>query len=264
MNQAPAKARPAEPDHDAAPVAIADDWPGARALSKETGVPLADGSAFDNYRLLLVHSAVGLALRDHHDPRVGAVFADFSGCIVRGGRPALTRREPLARAFGRGVATITDATAGLGGDAARLAAAGYRVVAIERHPAVTALIQDALERALNDAAISRALGDRLAFLAGDARKLLPTLSPPPDAVYLDPMFPPKRRKSTAVRKELRLLRLLAGADEDAVELFEIARRCARKRVVVKRPDHAPPLAPQPDVSYGGKTVRYDVYHARGA
>jgi 16S rRNA (guanine1516-N2)-methyltransferase len=30
-------------------------------------------------------------------------------------------------------------------------------------------------------------------------------------------------------------------------------------VVVKRPDDAAPLAPQPAVSYTGRLVRYDVY-----
>jgi 16S rRNA (guanine1516-N2)-methyltransferase len=37
--------------------------------------------------------------------------------------------------------------------------------------------------------------------------------------------------------------------------------------VVKRPDDAPPLAPDPDMSLTGKLVRYDVYlthHRTGA
>jgi 16S rRNA (guanine1516-N2)-methyltransferase len=251
--------------HDAAApetprVAFAADTLEAAGLARETGLPLAAGDELEGYDLLLVHTPEGLALRDNRDRRVGAVQADFRTCLARGGRPALTRRDPLARAFGREVMTIVDTTAGLGQDAARLAAIGYHVTAIERHPAVAALLRDALARAADDARIARALGGRLRLLAGDARTLLPTLDPPPDAVYLDPMFPPKRKHSAAVRKELRLLRLLAGDDDDAGELFEIARRCARRRVVVKRPDDAPPLAPDPAVSYGGKLVRYDVYH----
>jgi 16S rRNA (guanine1516-N2)-methyltransferase len=116
---------------------------------------------------------------------------------------------------------------------------------------VAALVNDALGRDRQTAL--------LRLIVGDARTILPTLDPAPDVIYLDPMFPPKRRKSAAVRKELALLRRLAGDDPDAHELFEVARRCARQRVVVKRPDHAAPLAPNPTVSYGGKLVRYDVY-----
>jgi 16S rRNA (guanine1516-N2)-methyltransferase len=33
-------------------------------------------------------------------------------------------------------------------------------------------------------------------------------------------------------------------------------------VVVKRPDDAPPLAPDPSMSIAGKLVRYDVYLTR--
>jgi len=84
----------------------------------------------------------------------------------------------------------------------------------------------------------------------------------PDAVYLDPMFPPKRKKSAAVNKEMRLLRELVGDDLDAPDLLEVARGVARERVVVKRPDHAPPLAPYPSMSFLGKLVRYDVYLTR--
>ncbi|MEK6592435.1 MAG: class I SAM-dependent methyltransferase, partial [Pseudomonadota bacterium] len=107
-----------------------------------------------------------------------------------------------------------------------------------------------------------ALSERLRLVNGDSRALLPTLTPRPDALYLDPMFPPKRRKSAAVKKEMRLLRELVGDDADALELLEISRGIAHDRVVVKRPDDAPPLAPDPSMSLTGKLVRYDVYLAR--
>ena len=109
------------------------------------------------------------------------------------------------------------------------------------------------------------MSERLQSVNGDSRALLPALAPRPDAIYLDPMFPPKRRQSAAVKKEMRLLRELVGDDADAPELLEISRRVARDRVVVKRPDDAPPLAPDPSMSLTGKLVRYDVYlaHHRG-
>ncbi len=79
-----------------------------------------------------------------------------------------------------------------------------------------------------------------------------------DVVYLDPMYPVLRR-SALNKKKLRILRALVGEDADAAELFEAARGAARRRVVVKRPRHAPPLAPNPDIQYKGSSVRFDVY-----
>jgi 16S rRNA (guanine1516-N2)-methyltransferase len=219
----------------------------AASLARDLGLPLIDSPSPD-YDLLLAWTGARLELRDNRNPRVGPVAADFSA-LARQRR--LTARDPLVRAIGKQARFVVDATLGLGVDAWRLAAHGYEVLGIERQPAVAALVRDALDRA------GTTVGLRM--ITGNAQAILPTLDPAPDVVYLDPMFPPKRRRSAAISKEMRLLRLLAGEDTDACELLEIARHVARQRVVVKRPDHAAPLAPKPTVSYGGKLVRYDVY-----
>ncbi|GAB7194531.1 hypothetical protein OS31_26710 [Dickeya oryzae] len=53
---------------------------------------------------------------------------------------------------------------------------------------------------------------------------------------------------------------LVGADNDADALLEPARRLAKKRVVVKRPDYAPPLAAVPAQSaLETKSHRFDFY-----
>lgn len=205
--------------------------------------------------LLLTARPERLELRDARDARIKPIFVDFS----RAGR--LTRRDPLARAIGAKNQTVIDVTAGLGQDSFLLASLGYRVTALERSLVVAALLEDGLARALGDAAVAKRMGDRLNILIGDAREALPKLAQA-DVVYLDPMFPPKRKKSAAVRKEMRFLRMLVGEDEDAAELLAIARRHAKDRVVVKRPDDAPPLA-EPTMSYPGKLVRYDVYRSHG-
>jgi 16S rRNA (guanine1516-N2)-methyltransferase len=237
----------------------------AAILARELNLPLIDSPSAD-YDLLLAWTGRRLELRDNRDPRIGPVVADF---VSLSRQRRLTARDPLVRAVGKQARFVVDATLGLGTDAFLLARYGYEVLGIERQPVVAALVQDALARAgappnlrvqigegANGASLHRA--PRL-HPVGDARAILPTLDPAPDVVYLDPMFPPKRRRSAAVGKEMRLLRWLAGEDADAHELFEVARRVARQRVVVKRPDHAAPLAPKPTVSYGGKLVRYDVY-----
>lgn len=229
----------------------------AQTLAQELGAPFAEAGKTADFDLLLVPTPEHLELRDNRDPRIGPVYVDFSGLDLRPYGPGLSRRQPLARAFGKKVRTIVDATAGYTQDALLLALMGFRVTAIERSPLVAALARDGLGRL--EAQSGLELRGKLRLLTGDARTLVPTLAPPPDAVYLDPMFPPKRKKSAAVRKEMRLLHELVGEDLDAGELFEIGRRAAGARVVVKRPDGAPPLAPGPTMSFPGKLVRYDVY-----
>src|SRR5690606_35409471 len=99
--------------------------------------------------------------------------------------------DPLRRALGPAPCSVVDATAGLGRDAVRLAALGYRVVAIERQPVVAALACDGL-------ACARSAGllpaDNPIWRTGDARRILPALDPAA-VIYLDPMFPQKRKKS---------------------------------------------------------------------
>ncbi|MCR4346738.1 MAG: class I SAM-dependent methyltransferase [Sulfuricaulis sp.] len=231
----------------------------AEELAHELELPLVmTGDPGSDLQLVLTPEH--LELRDPHDPRLGPVFVDFTPLDLRPYSANLSRRQPLARAFGKKVRTIADATAGYGQDALLLALMGFHVTAIERSPVVVALAQDGLNRLTT--LTGMVLSERLRLVNGDSRSLLPTLAPRPDAIYLDPMFPPKRRKSAAVKKEMRLLRQLVGDDADALELLEISRGVAHDRVVVKRPDDAPPLAPDPSMSLTGKLVRYDVYLAR--
>jgi len=245
---------------------IAVTWSGddglkapAETLARELALPCVatPGGEFD---LLLVLTHERLELRDARNARVGPVYADHAGLDLRPYGRNLSRRQPLARAFGKKAHTVVDATAGYGQDALLLALMGFRVTAIERSGVIAALARDGLRRFEADTAVS--LSNRLRLVTGDARTLLTALPQRPDAVYLDPMFPPKRRKSAAASKEMRLLRELVGDDPDAPELLDTARAVARERVVVKRPDDAPPLAPHPDINFPGKLVRYDVYLAR--
>ncbi len=228
-------------------------------LARELTLPMAKAGDPDS-DLQLVLTPERLELQSTRDPRLGPVYVDFSRLDLRPYSANLSRRQPLARAFGKRVRTIVDATAGYGQDALLLALMGFRVTAIERSPIVAALAQDGLHRLSSLRGIT--LSERLQLVNGDSRVLLPALASRPDAIYLDPMFPPKRRKSVAVKKEMRLLRELVGDDPDAPELLELSRGIARDRVVVKRPDDAPPLAPDPSMNLAGKLVRYDVYLAR--
>lgn len=225
----------------------------ARELARALNLTYLPPSS-TNAVLLLRQTSDGLELYDVAlDQRLTVEFA--SSTLSRN---RLLAREPLARALGRDTKRVIDATAGLGGDSVRLASR-CDVTAIERHPVVAALLRDGVHRAERDGGLAP---DRIRVISGDARALLPSLAPDCDAVFLDPMFPPKRKRSAAVRKEQRLLRAVVGDDTDATELLAVARACVR-RVIVKRPLHAPPLAPCPTASYTGKLVRYDVYRDHG-
>jgi 16S rRNA (guanine1516-N2)-methyltransferase len=230
----------------------------ARLLAAQLGLPcIAANDACADADFVLSMRDGKLALRDCEHPRMKPFAVDFH--LKPDER---LRRQPLARALGKTSWTVIDATAGLGQDALRMAAWGHEVLALERSPVIAALLDDAVRRASQDIELARVLGDRLRVECADARTVL-AQGADVDVVYLDPMFPEKRRRSALARKEMRVVRALVGEDEDAVELLAIARRCARRRVVVKRPSHAGPLVEQPDFSQAGKLVRYDVYLTSG-
>lgn len=71
---------------------------------------------------------------------------------------------------------------------------------------------------------------------------------------------PHKQKSALVKKEMRVFQSLVGADDDADGLLQPARRLAKKRVVVKRPDYAPPLAGINTLNaVTTKSHRFDIY-----
>ena len=238
----------------------------AAGLARELSLPLVED--FEDVRrrfdLLLVVGERRLELRETRRGAAGPIHVDFvSGAVGYRGRSGRSRRQPIALAVGlRGAApTVLDATAGLGRDTFHLACLGCTVTAVERSGVLAALIRDGLSRAraASDERMT-AIVDRITLVVGDARDVLQRLpeAARPDVVYLDPMYVP-RKKSALVKKEMRVCRRLVGDDADADELFEVARRVARKRVVVKRQRLAPALSPNPTTKHAGTTVRYDVY-----
>ena len=222
-----------------------------------------ESSAFD---FLLAVTDDRLELREPQH-RVAPLFVDFvAGATAHRRKSGQSRKQPLARAIGiKGAGcTVLDATAGLGRDAFLLACLGCTVTGVERSPILCALLADGLRRATEslDPSLQAIIG-RLHFVHADARTYLMEDSKiaPPEVVYLDPMFP-SRNKSALEGREIRVCRALVGADDDADELLHVARRVARRRVVVKRHRHAPPLD-RPDFEITGRTVRYDVYMTNG-
>lgn len=165
----------------------------------------------------------------------------------------------LAQALGRKTKTIVDATAGWGRDSLAMFRMGFEVTCIERSSIMAALLADGFRRLSEQPWMWQLELTPPQLLTGDAIELLGQLSFQPDCIYLDPMFPPKRKKSALAKKSIMRLRELVGDDDDKTQLFEAALTAAGKRVVVKSPDYAEPLGGKPNESFHGKLLRYDVY-----
>ena len=199
---------------------------------------------------------------DGNLPMGRALRCDFVGGAVQhrlrfgGGRG---QDLPKAAGFKPGINShIIDATAGLGRDAFLLASLGATVTMIERSADMHALLLDGMARALDAGGVTAEIISRMTLIHGDAIQLLPGLSP--EIVLVDPMHPP-RNKSALVKAEMRQIRAIVGIDDDQTRLMQTALVHASRRVVLKWPAKAAPMAYIPPASHQiiGKSVRYDVF-----
>ena len=208
-----------------------------------------------------------LSLHKHDEPKLDGISVDFvSGAVAHRRKFGGGRGQSIAKAVGlkQGVTpTVVDGTAGLGRDAFVLASLGCKVIMVERHPVVAALLEDGLRRAYEDAEIGEWMRDLMSLFHGSSISALADAAQSSgteiDVVYLDPMYP-HREKSALVKKEMRVFQTLVGADLDADGLLAPAMALATKRVVVKRPDYAEDLnGVKPSMVLAQKKNRFDVY-----
>ena len=156
--------------------------------------------------------------------------------------------------------TLIDATAGLGRDAFVLASHGCQTTMLERCDELVALLQDGLTRARAHAELLPIIA-RMSLIHTDSITYLTSLTPEnhPEVIYIDPMFP-SRKKSALVKKDMQLLQQLITQEDDGSALLEIALTRASKRVVVKRPRKASSLGGlKPSFALPGSACRFDVY-----
>lgn len=190
------------------------------------------------------------------------LIVDFiGGAVGHRFRMGEGRGQALAKAAGlTGSVTpdIVDATAGLGRDAFLLAALGARVTLIERSKRMYDLLAEGLARASAEGGKYAQTVERMTLLHGDSCLLLPTLKPM--VVLVDPMHPP-RGNTALVKKEMRQIREIVGADPDSQLLMQIALEYAQNRVVLKWPLRAEPMEGlrKPSHQILGKSTRYDVF-----
>ncbi|CAG8999718.1 MAG: Ribosomal RNA small subunit methyltransferase J [Candidatus Celerinatantimonas neptuna] len=211
--------------------------------------------------LFLEYSELGLVLKLADEPKLKGVQVDFAH-----GRSQYRRKHGGAEAVTKALGikkghrpVVLDATAGLGRDAFVIASLGCQVKMVERCAPVAALLSDGLTRASLNVELAQWLEQRLTLHYASSLEALEALGEGVDAVYLDPMYPHKK-KSAQVKKEMRLFQLLVGDDHDADDLLAAARSTGARRIVVKRPDYAPWLADEkPQAELKTKNHRFDIY-----
>jgi len=226
----------------------------AAALSEQYQIPLVTAPHLEAVDILLVVNKDNVAC--HLEGFQQPLIVDFPTGKAKY-QSASLMQHPLVRAVGVKKAdpplTILDVTAGVGDDAYLLARTGCNVTMIERNPVIYLLLQDALKRlrvSSSSLTINLVFADAMNYLA-DIDSV--------DVIICDPMFP-KFGKHAKVKKSMQFLQVIVGENHDAGALFQTILNKARKRIVVKRPKLAPPLANQiPDYSLKTKNYRFDVY-----
>ena len=109
-------------------------------------------------------------------------------------KAASKNTELLARAVGtRQGLKVLDCTAGLGREGFLLAHLGCDVTLIERSKVIYTLLLDALNWASFDPDLKKVV-DRLSLYRSDAKEYLSRHSSW-DVIYIDPMFPDKKKNS---------------------------------------------------------------------
>ena len=238
---------------------------------------------------------------EHH--QLGPLVIDFiqDAAHYRRRNP-LGKNDLLAKALGwsKGNRQVIDATLGLAEDAVFMAQLGFVVTGIEQNPYLYRVLAQSLQQAkdwiqhasliataslaenhhepvntsevlLNEPAVIKnqfQYLERLQWLNGDSIQLLPEIKDA-DVIYLDPMFPEKK-KSSLPRKEMQIFKSLIGEPQNEIQLLEVALSVAKDRVVVKRPLIGPAIGSEESKpkhrithSFLGKAIRYDMYSVRG-
>ncbi len=224
-----------------------DDTSLLNSIGNKWGFPVVSHSEkpAEGFYLQIQNGVLGLA--DASEKKVLPVEVDFaSPASLYRKQHGGGRKEPIVKAIGlKGNEGwhVVDATPGLGRDAFVLVSVGCKVTMIERSPIVAALLEDGIRRL---ALSFPELAAKMSLQHGNSAEVMQYFTGENvNAIYLDPMFPHKK-KSALVKKEMRL--------------FQQLLKLATHRVVVKRPNSADVLAGEkPSMAIESKKHRFDVY-----
>ncbi len=192
------------------------------------------------------------------------IHVDFlSGATAHRQQYGGGKGQAIAKAIGLKAAktlpSVLDATAGLAKDAYVIASLGCPVTMIEQSPIVAQLVLDGINRASHDEQFIKIQNSGFNLIQQNCLEYLQSITDLPDVIYLDPMYP-DRKKSALVKKNMQLLQKLLGIDETANKLLETSLQYAKNRVVIKRPKGAQAIsALKPNTTIETKKTRYDIY-----
>lgn len=238
----------------------------ALLFSSENGLPLFTQSNMELNNKYALQLRFGIKNTELYDNQLNTgINVDFiSGAADHRRRFGGGRGQAIAKAIGlkHGITpTVLDATAGLARDAFVLASMGCKITLVEQSPILFTLINDGIKRAIESGEISSIISNITSLVNADSNLYIESLGldSRPDVIYIDPMFP-ERRKSALVKKDMQILQKLISKNESTGILLETAIKHAGNRVVVKRPAHAQPISERvPDTSINGEKTRYDIY-----
>lgn len=230
-----------------------------QALAQRLNIPLRQSIEPNSETFFLTWRDSELKLLDKELLKKGGLSIDIAPRNGEQRSYPAPKEGAFAQAIGRKTKTVVDATTGWAQDSLCLFRMGYEISCMERSPIMAELLADAFARLARESWVKKLQLTPPILMAGNAIELLKTLEFSPDCIYLDPMFPPKRKKSALSKKSMTILQELVGEDLDKTTLFETALAVTGKRVVVKSPDYAEPLGGKPSESFNSKLLRYDVY-----
>lgn len=230
----------------------------AKKIARDFGVPLLNEIPNEKESKYFVADKTGISFVSGGKTLKG----DFTPLLKRVGGGHLAHEIILKAAKPEKDGRAVDFTAGLGEDSFILAAAGYRVEMFEHNPITALLLKDALIRAKKDPKL-KDIAERMTLSVGDSKELAEKIGYLPDLIYLDPMFPEKK-KSAETKNKMQVLHTIEKPCDDEEEIMKAAFSANPKKIVVKRPPESKFLAGlEPTYSVERKAVRYDVYAVRG-
>ncbi len=186
-----------------------------------------------------------LALRQSEANLFTLSFEDIRNRVENASSSAIAKACASARR-----PKVLDALGGWGLDAIILSEAGCRVTVTEASPIVCAVARN----------LAREANTPVVFNCGFVEDYLNTSGELFDVVYLDPIFP-LHPKGARPSRRMQILQTIAKTDLDLQAVFEIAKKHALNRVVVKHRRNQPALFGVPHWKITSKTVRFDVYRS---
>ncbi|MDG2091321.1 MAG: class I SAM-dependent methyltransferase [Gammaproteobacteria bacterium] len=241
------------------------------AIKQRTNLPLLEISNIDEYSHSLCLEDSGLSLQclnlkageTHKQP----TKVDFQDAALLHRKNGFGKNQGLAKAVGLNKHEpmhVLDATAGLGRDAFILASMGCQVNMLEQSAVIYSLLFDGIKRTENSEdeelkSIIQNMSLHHASAQDWFNEIMQGAKAKPDVIYLDPMFPP-RNKNANVKKDIGLLQEILGFDEGNDSLLEAAKKCAKHRVVVKKPGGKVIKGGiKPSFIVPGKTAHFEVF-----